>query len=155
MAISQGEAVFQVVSNVFDVESGNAVPLPSQWTSKQKDEVYGGVFQMFKSGETQHKGSPNDAQLLKYIPGLVNNWVRKDKRLNGGTKYVAKNPGSRTGSGDEQLREMKKLLSLIKDPAQRELVQTAIEERVAAIKPKTDPLDVTKLPESLRHLVVQ
>jgi len=42
----------------------------------------------------------DDAKLRSYCSGLQSNWLRKDTRLNGGVKYVAKNPGSRAGSTD-------------------------------------------------------
>jgi hypothetical protein len=154
MSMSQGEAVYVAVSEIFYsyLDEGRAVPETTTWTSKQKEEVYARVFSMFKTGETTHKKNPSDAELLKYIPGLVNNWVRKDKRLNGNTVYTPRNPGSRQGGGDEQLREMKKLLTLIKDPAQREMVEAAITERIAATTKKVE-IKVEALPEALRHLV--
>lgn len=148
--IKQGEAVFQAVSQTFD--SSDAVPETSAWTEAQKESVYGALFQMFKTGVTSHSKSPDDAQLLKYIPGLVNNWVRKDPRMNGGTKYVTKNPGSRQGSGDEMVKNLKILLSTIDDPKHRAEVESALTTRLSQLKPKT-VIDVTKIPENLRHLV--
>jgi hypothetical protein len=147
--ISQGEAVFQAVRTVF---TEGAVPSTTEWNSAQKETVHHLVFKLFKSGATVHKSNPDDAALLKYIPGLVNNWVRKDKRLNGGSKYEAKNPGSRAGSGDPMVREMKALLSTLSDPEQRDQVQAAIDERMKTIKP-TVTVDASKLPASLRHLI--
>lgn len=148
--IKQGEAVFQAVSETFD--TNEKVPETSSWTDAQKQAVYGAIFQMFKTGVTAHSKNPDDAALLKYIPGLVNNWVRKDPRMNGGTKYQTKNPGSRQGSGDEMVKNLKILLSTIEDPDQRGEVEAALKTRLEQLKPKT-VIDVTKIPESLRHLV--
>lgn len=150
--VSQGEAVFQAVSEVFDVSE--KVPSTTEWTSAQKEKVHALVFQAFKTGLTIHKSNPDDAALLKYIPGLVNNWVRKDKRLNGNTTYTAKNPGSRQGSGDEMVKNMRALLSTLSDPEQKAQVQAAIDDRLKSLKPKLT-VDVSKIPESLRHLVKQ
>jgi hypothetical protein len=151
MAVTQGEAVFQAVRDVFPQE---VVPPSTEWSSSQKEAVYGAVFRMFKDGYTSHRGNPDDAALLKYIPGLVNNWVRKDKRLNGGAKYLPKNPGSRTGSGDEVLRNLKALLATQKDPEVRAEIQLHIDERMGALKPKPE-INVDALPAALRHLVVK
>ena len=148
--MTQGEAVFQAVSQVFSVES--AVPETKLWSSEQKATIYALVFNSFQSGNTMHRDNPTPEALMKYIPGLVNNWVRKDKRLNGNTTYVPKNPGSRAGSGDVQLSTMKQLLRTVSEPADRAQIQEAINKRQAELKPEVK-IDASKLPEHLRHLV--
>ena len=149
MSMTQGEAVFQAVSEVVGTtEHDMAVTL----SKEDLEAVHSKVFLAFASGQCVHSKNPNEAQLLKYIPGLVNNWLRKDPRLNGNTKYVAKNPGSRSGSGDECIKAMKSLLSITTDPEARVQIQTAIDARLAEIKPKPE-IKVDALPESLRHLV--
>lgn len=151
MTISQGEAVFQAIQLVVErhqVRVEGAVQL----TKVQLDEVYSNVFMAFKTGETVHTKNPDEAALRKYIPGLVNNWLRKDSRLNGGTKYTTKKPGSRSGSGDESVKAMRTLLSVTTDPSVRAQIQAAIDERIASLKPKTE-INTAALPESLRHLV--
>lgn len=96
----------------------------------------------------------DEAKLKSYVSGLVSNWVRKEKSFNCGSKYEIKNPGSRAGQGDEQIKEMKALLSVTTDPAHKALIQSAIDARIAEIKPsQAVEIDVSKLPESLRHLV--
>lgn len=144
---TQGEAVFQAVCKVLNGEPDGKVEL----TEKQLDAVHELVFMAFQTGQTSHSKNPDEEALRKYIPGLVNNWIRKDQRLNGGVQYQAKNPGSRSGSGDEQVKAMKTLLSMTTDPEAKEAIQLEIAKRIAAIKPKVE-LDVSKLPESLRHL---
>jgi hypothetical protein len=85
---------------------------------------------------------------------LVSNWQRKDTRLNGGDKYETKNPGSRTGSQDEQVKAMRNLLKTQTDPAIKAQIQKAIEERLAEIKPESKvEINVEALPEHFRHLV--
>lgn len=152
--MKQSEAVFQVVSAVFETElseGGVAIPDTKSWSEAQKQQVYQGIFSMFKSGQTSHSKSPDDAALLKYIPGLVNNHVRKDSRLNGGTKYTPKNPGTRSGSGDESVKAMRALLSVTTDSEARTQIEAAIKARLAELKP-TVKINVDALPESLRHL---
>lgn len=153
--MTQGDVVFNAVVAVFgtDGELNGAVPETKNWTEEQKRAVHGKVFLAFKSGETvKSSGGQDDASLLKYIPGLVNNWVRKDLRLNGGVKYTAKNPGSRSGGGDEVIRNMKILLANVTDPGARKAVQAEIDKRMEEIKPKVT-INTDLLPESLRHLV--
>lgn len=150
--ISQGEAVFQAVSSVFD--TSEAVPETGSWSDKQKEAVYGSVFTMFKTGVTSHSKNPDDAALLKYIPGLVNNWVRKDPRLNGGGKYVTKKPGSRTGSGDEMVKNMRLLLATVTDADEKRQIQEAIDDRLSSLKPKVT-INAAAIPENLRHLIKQ
>lgn len=155
--MTQGDVVFQAVVAVFGVdgELTGAVPETKAWTDEQKREVHGKVFIAFKTGvTTKSSGGTDDASLLKYIPGLVNNWVRKDLRLNGGVKYTAKNPGSRSGNGDEAIKNMKLLLANVTDPEARAAIQTEIDKRMEEIKPKVT-INVDALPEALRHLVKQ
>lgn len=150
--MNQKEGVFAAVRSVFTEAT---VPQTGAWSATQKEQVHSILAAMFKQGEVDYKGGcPNDAALMKYIPGLVNNWVRKDTRLNGGEKYQTKNPGSRTGSGDEALRNMKVLLSVTTDPQTKQLIQAEIDKRTASLAAAKAPsIDPTKLPESLRHLV--
>ena len=92
-----------------------------------------------------------DAELKSYVSGLISNWVRKDKRLNGGVVYMAKNPGSRAGSGDPQLKAMRALLSTLTTDAERSEVQGYIDARIAEIsatKVKTT-VDFSALPADL------
>ncbi len=147
--MTQGEAVYQAVIAVMSDRDEGSKYEPND---KELESIYALVLQSFKSGETVHSKNPTEAQLIKYIPGLVNNWLRKDTRLNGGTQYVTKNPGSRAGSGDEAIKAMRTLLSLTDEPAARAQIQQEIDKRVAELKPKKE-LNVEALPESLRHLV--
>lgn len=150
--MNQKEGVFKAVRSVFPE---GKVPATGEWTKEQSSLVTNTLAAMFRNNEVEYKGGcPDDARLLKYIPGLVNNWVRKDTRLNGGEKYQTKNPGSRTGSGDETLKNMRILLSATTDPTAKQLIQAEIDKRVEALKPKVE-VNVEALPESLRHLVPQ
>lgn len=146
--ITQGEAVFQAVNSVLEGAIEGAVSL----NESQREAVYEKVFMAFTSGQTVHSSNPSEAQLKKYIPGLVNNWLRKDKRLNGGTTYQTKRPGSRSGSGDESIKAMRTLMSVTTDADAKAEIQAAIDARVAELKPKA-VINTDLLPESLRHLV--
>ena len=128
-------------------------------TDKDREEVKNTLFAMFRAGQVEmaedsKEKYADDSKMKGYISGLVNNWIRKAKEFNGGNAYVPKNPGSRQGSGDEQVREMKKLLSQTTDPSKKQLIQAAIDARIAEIKPsQVVTIDASKLPEHLRDLV--
>lgn len=59
------------------------------------------LFDGFKKGRVQYNHEmPSDDKLQMYISGLVSNWLRKDKRLNGQKNYVPRRPGSRSMPAD-------------------------------------------------------
>lgn len=99
----------------------------------------------------------NTEQKFKtYAIGLVNNWLRKDTRLNGGEKYVTKNPGSRAGIGDPAIKALRNLRSTLTNPEHLAQIDAEIEKRAAEIqaeKAKTVAINIEALPEAFRHLV--
>lgn len=146
--MNQREGVYEAVSAVVGEINGKV-----ELSDAQKKEVHNLVFAWFKAGEIEYKGGcPSDEQLKKYIPGLVNNWMRKDPNLNGGEKYVTKKPGSRAGSGDEQLKAMKALHSITTDPEAKEQIMQAIIARQEELKP-VKVINVAALPPELRKFV--
>lgn len=149
MSMTQGEAVFQAVNQVMGEQDGAYQP-----SKAQLEAIHETVLGFFTSGATSHSKNPTEAELRKYIPGLVNNWLRKDTRLNGGTKYVAKRPGSRSGSGDESIKAMRTLLAMTTDVEAKAAIQQEIDKRISELRP-APTLNVAALPEALRHLVKQ
>jgi len=96
----------------------------SDYKASARNILYAG----FKSGEIEYKESfqvkvDNDTELKKYVSGLLNNWMRKDKELNAGVVHKAKNPGSRVGSTDSQVKEMRKLLKVTTDASTKAVIQ--------------------------------
>ena len=147
MSMKQGDAVYQAVLNVCGVCDGAYVP-----TKEQRASVKQIIYEGFKSGAIVLSKNYDDKELMEYIPGLISNWLRKDKRLNGGVKYEAKNPGSRTGVTDPQLVAMRSLLATKSDPTERSEIQAFIDRRTAELKPAATPLNIDDLPEALKHL---
>ncbi len=100
----------------------------------------------------------NPAKLSSYVSGLISNWFRKDKRFNGGVTYKPKNPGSRAGQGDAQLKALRALYKQFDgvDQEQTDRLTVAINSRVAEIqteKAKSAPVDLSVLsPELLEEL---
>lgn len=135
-------------------ELGGTTPVSEVLEDKHKSDVRNALFTMFRAGEVEMSDEAkikyrDDSALKSYISGLVNNWIRKAPEFNNGGKYVPKNPGSRAGSGDEQIKEMKKLLNATQDPKAKAQIQEAIEARQAELKPTVE-VDYSKLPEELK-----
>jgi hypothetical protein len=159
--VSQKQAVTNAVLSVVpDYELGGETILSEVITESQKKEVRSIIFSGFMSGkvemseEGKQKYFGDEKELNKYIGGLLNNWIRKNPEFNNGGSYTVKNPGSRTGSGDEQLKALKSLLKVTTDAEVRKEIEQAITERLAEIKPAaTVTINADALPAHLRHLV--
>lgn len=126
----------------------------------QRKSIREALFTGFRKGEIQYKESfqakvDDDAKLNSYVSGLLLNHLRKAKELNGNVTYKPKNPGSRTGSQNPEIKELKKLLACDLTDEQREQVQSEIDSKLQAIQAEKAKVtvDADKLPEHLRHLV--
>ena len=149
--MKQGDEVYQALVNVCGPIDGKCEP-----TKEQRASVRQILFDGFKAGTIVLGKEYTDEQLNEYIPGLISNWLRKDKRLNGGVQYVPQNPGSRTGSSDPQIKAMRALLATKTDPSERAEIQSFIDARIAMLKPtKTVELNVADLPTELQHLATK
>ena len=145
--MTQKEAVFQAVKNVCGDADGAYTP-----SKEQRAQVNSILFEGFRSGTIELDREFNDTDLKSYVSSLQSNWLRKDKRLNGGVSYIAKNPGSRAGSGNASLKAMRALLSTLTTDEDRAEVQAHIDERIAVInagKAKKVTVDFSALPAEL------
>jgi hypothetical protein len=150
--MNQRQGVYAAVVAVMGEPNGRKMidHITDQQTSEVKELLVRGLT----SGQIDYKGGPpDDVTARKYVGGLLNNWLRKDLNLNGGSPYVTKNPGSRTGSGDEQLKNLKLLLAKVEgDNEATTAVRAAIAQREAELKPVAKTVDWAKLPAGLQHL---
>lgn len=148
--MNQKEAVFSAMINVCGTSDGAYTP-----TKEQRAQVNNILFEGFRAGSISFDGAlPDDAKLKAYVSGLQSNWLRKDKRLNGNVAYQAKNPGSRAGSTDAQVKAMRLLLATKDKPEERAEIQKFIDARVATLKPtKSVVIDESAIPEELKHLL--
>jgi hypothetical protein len=137
--MTQEEAVFQAITNVCGEVEGKYEP-----SKEERAQITEILVEGFKASKIALKDTPanaeklaDDSKLRSYCSGLQSNWLRKDPRLNGGVKYVAKNPGSRAGSTDPQIKAMRTLLQTRTDLTtdDRAEIQSMIDSRVAEIKP--------------------
>lgn len=144
--MKQKEAVFQAVCD--HVEVDGVVTLEKS----DRESIIDSLVEGFRSGKIELQTEYDDTKLRSYCGGLLSNWLRKDSRLNGGGKYVPKNPGSRVGSTDAQIKALKALRDSKSDATERAEIQTYIDKRTAEIQAtkKTVAIDVNALPAELR-----
>lgn len=153
--MKQNDAVFQAVCQVLgQTNFDQAVVLTTDQRKQVIEIVSKGICEKKVDFSTEASEKYNTFDKVKtYTSGMVSNHLRKDKRLNCNTKYEAKNPGSRTGQGDEMLKNLKALRSQLTDLQHIQAVDEKIAERTNELSKKTVTIDIDKLPEELRHLV--
>lgn len=162
MTMNQRESVYQSTMNVLadaEIAFDDGQNVEDVVTKELRKSVIAVVTASIISGETEMSTEGrakycDEQKMRNYVSGLVSNWFRKDKRLNGGVKHEIKNPGSRVGSGDEQLKALKALRATKTDDAD---ALAAIDEAIAARKAEvgTKKVEVTEaqlalIPEGLR-----
>lgn len=156
--LNQKNGVFAAVCSVTECESwDSAVEL----TKEQRDSVISIVTQGLIDGNIEMSDKARvkydtEEKMKKYTPGLVSNHLRKDLRLNGDIPHEPKNPGSRAGSGDVVIKELKKFQSTFTDPEQIESVQVEIDKRLAVLKSekmKDVEIDMSLIPDDLKELL--
>lgn len=159
---SQREATVNAILSVLEergvsYELGGSTNVSDVLTSDDKKKVQTILSSGFTKGEIQMSAEAtskyvgNTSEMNKYVSGLINNWIRKFPDFNAGSKYEAKNPGSRAGTGDEQVKEMRKLLKVTTDAEAKVAIQSAIDSRLAEIKPETKvTVNMDVIPAELR-----
>lgn len=154
---SQKDAVFNAIKSVLEAnnihfEEGSSAG--SLMTKELRAEVNSTLVEGFQSGSIELDSPKTEKELKAYASGLQSNWLKKDKRLNGGVAYMPKNPGSRTGQNDPQIKALRALLSTKTDPAEIEEIQGYIDQRLEVLaankKTKSVTVDFTALPEELQ-----
>jgi len=162
MKVNQKTAVYMAITTVL-AEAGHdfsdGMNVAAFMTKDLRAIVNAILFKGFRDSEIELDREYSDTDLKAYVSGLQSNWIRKDKRFNGNTKYVAKNPGSRAGSGDQALVNAKRLLAQVElgnngyTAADKDVLETFIRERtseIAAEKIKATVIDFSALPPHLR-----
>ena len=174
VTMKQREAVFKATVESLAERGVNFIPgetiihdhadanLRKSITDKLTTLFLEGAVDLKETASNQKK-LQDPKELRKYIAGLITNWHNKDPQLNAGAKYEAKNPGSRTASGDDSIKEMKQLLKYLESTGDEEgaaRVSQAIETRkqeIAAESPKSvaslPAIDPTKIPDFLKDLM--
>jgi hypothetical protein len=161
MSTTQRQAVYQAVKSVLTeagIEFYDGINAKSVMTKEHRSQVNAILCVGFMTGQIDFKQTEankaklaSESLLKEYVSGLQSNWLAKDDRLNGGVDHEIKNPGSRSGSGDEQLKALRALFSTITNPSDQAEIQAMIDARVAEIKPvKTVSINYDALPEHIR-----
>jgi hypothetical protein len=161
MSFSQKEAVYAAVKAYLDDKSiqhddGQLVSLDKDGRKTVIEMIATAAMNgnMAFSAEAKAKYDTIE-KVREYGNGLLSNWLRKDKRLNGGSTYVAKNPGSRAGQGDETVKALRALKTQLSEKSQIEAVDSELTKRLdflRAGKKKQVTIDINLLPESVRNL---
>ena len=154
--LNQKEGVFSAVTSYLE-EQGRDFDGAVVLSKEDNKTLIGMIAVALQEGtievsEAKASKMTEDKHYREYASNILNNWTRKDPRLNGGEKYETKRPGSRAGSGDEQVRELKKLKSTLTDEDQVAQVEAAIQERIAELKAeraktKVKEIDFSLIPE--------
>jgi hypothetical protein len=145
--MNQKEAVYNAVCSVTG-HKGEGICTP---TKEQRAQVNAILFEGFRAGKITIDREFSDSDLKGYVSGLQSNWLRKDVRLNGGVKYAAKNPGSRAGSTDPELKALRALIMTVSTPEDKAEVQSYIDARTARIAAtkQAKTVDFSALPADL------
>lgn len=167
--MNQKEATYNAVVDAFnnagvDFEDGQNAK--ETLTTEMRSEVRETLFSQFRNGDISYSEEfaatklNDDSELKKYVAGLLSNWLKKDRRLNGDTKYQIQNPGSRAGQGDDQVKALRQLIKQLSSTGNTDGLAEAKEalvarqaELAAAKAVKSNPINVDVLPEHLRNLV--
>lgn len=164
--LNQRQSVYLATMNVLadnsiNFDDGQTPTAAELVTKDMRHSIMSIVTQSIISSETEFSAEATakhdtEAKVHGYVSGLVNNWFRKDSRLNGNTKYVTKSPGSRQGAGDEQLKALKALRATKSEDAEAlQVIDAAIETRKSELgKSKVVTMtaeQVEALPASVRE----
>ena len=128
--MNQKEAVFQAIKEIKRGEVDKDTPV--QLTKQEKQLAAEKLFEGFKKGRVAYNHDmPSDDKLLLYISGLVSNWLRKDKRLNGQVNYTPRRPGTRSNIASVEGVEPEQLQALRQLAGDNEEVQVFVIKRPA------------------------
>lgn len=162
--LSQHSAVVQVTQAHFGERFVPGSDVKEYATKSDKQAIAAEIAKRMLEGEVELSdaarakyGESVESLTSKYVVGMVTNWFNKSKELNGGVKYETKNPGSRAGAGDPQMKELRLLRKQLADLGNDEgvsRVDQAIAERIAELKPAATAPIINKdlLPDFLKDL---
>lgn len=156
--LSQKEAVYQAVKSVF-AEHGVSHEdfTKAELDKSMREQVISIVTTGFENNEVELKSSQDN--IKSYTSGLVSNWLRKDKRLNGNTVYKPANPGSRTGQQDPMVKNLRILLSTLPEGSEAHTAcQERISTRIAEVKAEkaksqVKDIDFSCIPDDIKALL--
>ena len=161
--MNQKEAVYKAVTstlteNGIHFEDGNnSKELLSKEMSQAITQILVTGFQArvieLKDTPSNQEKLADPKKLTLYCNELKVNWLKKDTRLNGGTKHEIQNPGSRVS--DPGVRALKALYESMESNEVKAELQAEIDKRVEEIRAskaakKAPKINVEHLPEEIR-----
>ena len=108
------------------------------------------------SGEVDYgPDHTNVKEVRDYCPGMVSNWLRRNKILNGDVNAKAAKPGSRLGVGDVALKTLRDLRKTQIEPEIVSEIDKYIKQRLSVLKKekqnvKQADINLDALPAHLR-----
>ena len=112
----QSQAVVEITKSILGERFVPGQDVKSYATKSDRQAIAAKIAELMLDGqvalsdEAKAKyGESAETLAKRYVMGMVTNWFNKSPELNGGVKYETKNPGSRAGSSDEEVRELRKL----------------------------------------------
>ncbi len=162
--LTQRQAVFNATIKVLEdsnVSYDQGTDVKDVLTADHRTAINAIICEGFVNGTIELKDTPanqdklsNPSKLKSYVSGLMSNWYRKDKALNGGSTYVTANPGSRTGQGDSQMKNLRALKKQFeaagKDTKEIDEAITKRANELKASKAKTIEVDLNEIPAELK-----
>ena len=153
---TQKNAVYNAIKSLKSFDDGDRVTLTKEERASVIEIVSAGfeADEVALKDQAKEKYLGNPAALKKYTDSLVRNWQNKDTRINGGTKHTIKNPGSRAGSSDAVIKNLKLLKTTLTDESKISEVDAAIQARQAELqaeKAKSVEIDLDVIPAELRE----
>ena len=159
--MKQKDATISTVLNVLAdrgvvYEMNGPVILKTIFSPDDRTKAIDELCAMYTRGEYEITTKPSEAELRKYVSGLLTNWVSKYDGFNSGVKHAIKNPGSKAGQGNATVKALRAMLESDKYESARADIQVALDLELAKTRVKTEAkIDASFLPESLRHLVTE
>lgn len=165
MSVTQSEAVISCVLNLCTEKKIKHEPFVTIYrdvlTDGDKSLVADFITQGLVKGEitmtekSKIKFKDDVKALRRYVVGLVNDRLRKAKKLNGNTTYQHQEPGKLKNARDPELKALMQTLEIV--PAEHKAdVQVEIDRRkkeLDAAKKTTVAIDLTQLSPELRKML--
>lgn len=121
-------------------------------TSEQKQQVRDLVKTGIVNGEVEYgKDTSNEKELDRYVNGMINNHLKRSKKLNGGSPYQPKKKGL---PRDETLRELTKFQATLQPGTEKyNEAAEAISQRRAELEQVRSGIDTTVVTPEISEMV--
>lgn len=154
--MNQKEGTYSVVSAVLKANKKTIDPTtPVVLTSEERAECIAKLSVMFSDSQISCSRTYEAKELKTYCGGLLSNWLKKDKRLNGNVDFELQKPGSRADNVTPAIVELRKLRRKVKGTPNEAKVQSILNEEIAKHKAarNKEEIDFDLIPEELQNLV--